>query len=61
MNESWNNPKTTLTEAAAGVRKPGKPTPGIVNDDELLALLHDTSAALVRMPEGSSTLFIIES
>ncbi len=31
-----------------------------VNDEELLALLHDTPAALMKMPDGSSTLFIIE-
>ncbi len=41
---------------------PAKPQPIVihtVNDDELLALLHDTPAALVKMPDGSSTLFLI--
>lgn len=46
-----------VVEAAA------KPQPIVirtVNDEELLALLHDTPAALMKMPDGSSTLFIIE-
>jgi hypothetical protein len=40
-----------------------KPQPIVihtVNDEELLALLHDTPAALMTMPDGSSTLFLIE-
>jgi hypothetical protein len=48
---------------APTVQAPAKPDPIVihtVNDEELLALLHDTPAALMKMPDGSSTLFIIE-
>lgn len=31
-----------------------------VNDDELLAPLHDTLAALMKKPNGNNALFIIE-
>jgi hypothetical protein len=30
-----------------------------VNDDKLLALLHDTPAALMKKPDGSNAHFII--
>ena len=45
------------------VHAPSKPKPIViqtVNDEQLLALLQDTPAALMKMPDGSSTLFIIE-
>lgn len=32
-----------------------------VNEDDLLALLRSTPSALMKMPDGSSTLFITES
>jgi hypothetical protein len=45
------------------VHAPNKPKPIViqtVNDEQLLALLQDTPAALMKMPDGSSKLFIIQ-
>ncbi len=45
------------------VHAPVKPQPIViqtVNDEQLLALLQDTPAALMTMPDGSSKLFIIQ-
>lgn len=57
----WNHKPTT---ESAVVQPPVEPAPMVihrVNDEQLFALLEGTPAALMKMPDGSSTLLVIES
>lgn len=55
----WKNAMPAKTTFA---QTPSKPAPLVireVNDEQLLALLEDTPAALISLPDGSSRLLIL--
>jgi hypothetical protein len=55
----WKNHHTSSTTVAVAAKEPARITIEHVNDEQLLALLHGTPAALVEWPNGDRTLLLV--
>jgi ferric-dicitrate binding protein FerR (iron transport regulator) len=55
----WKNNQSSSTSVANAAKKPAPITIEHVNDEQLLALLHGTPAALMEWPNGDRTLLLV--
>lgn len=56
----WRDSAPKSPPAALGVSKPASVVIRQVNDEQLFALLKDTPAALIKSPDGTSRLLVLD-
>jgi len=56
----WKDHPSSNTSAGPAAKTPVRLTIEHVNDEQLLALLHGTPAALVEWPNGDRTLLVVK-